>query len=116
MTALTRLLPGNSSRTRIQARIVPKIALRTTTISEQMTVSSSAAIASGEVTWSQKVAEAAGEGFAGDRRQRQQHDQAQVEHDHAAAEADAETRAGELDLAPGCRHGAGRLPGAPPSA
>ena len=42
MTALTRLLPGNSSRTRIQARIVPKIALTTTTISEQITVSSSA--------------------------------------------------------------------------
>ena len=55
MTALTRLLPGNSSRTRIQARIVPKIALTTTTISEQITVSSSAETASGEVTWSQKV-------------------------------------------------------------
>ena len=54
MTALTRLLPGNSSRTRIQARIVPKIALMTTTISEQITVSSRADFASGEVTWSQK--------------------------------------------------------------
>ena len=55
MTALTRLLPGNSSRTRIQARIVPKIALMTTTINEQITVSSRADFANGEVTWSQKV-------------------------------------------------------------
>ena len=35
--------------------IVPKIALITTTISEQTTVSFSEATASGEVTWSQKV-------------------------------------------------------------
>ena len=34
MTALTTDFPGNSSRTRIQAMIVPKIALMTTTISE----------------------------------------------------------------------------------
>ena len=34
MTALTAALPGNSSRTRSQAMIVPKIALIATTISE----------------------------------------------------------------------------------
>ncbi len=55
MTALIEALPRNSSRTRIQARIVPKIELMTTTISEQITVSFRAEIASGEVTWSQKV-------------------------------------------------------------
>ena len=55
MTALTTDLPGNSSRTRIQAMIVPKIALMTTTISEQTTVSFSEGTACGEVTWSQKV-------------------------------------------------------------
>jgi hypothetical protein len=55
MTALTAALPGNSSRTRIQAMIVPKIALITTTIKEQITVSFSEATAWGEVTALQKA-------------------------------------------------------------
>ncbi len=54
MTALMTLLPGNSSRTRSQARIVPKNPLRTTTISEQTSVSFRLFTASGEVTCSQK--------------------------------------------------------------
>ena len=36
ITALIKPLPGNASRTRIQARIVPKKPLMTTTISEQI--------------------------------------------------------------------------------
>ncbi len=54
MIALTAALPGNSSRTRIQAMIVPKTALIATTISEAIRVSSSERTACGEVTWSQK--------------------------------------------------------------
>ena len=105
MTALTRLLPGNSSRTRIQARIVPKTALRTTTISEQITVSSSALLGQGRGDLVPEGAPAAGEGFAGDRRQRQQHDHAQVEHDRAGAEADPETREANSTSPPLSRKG-----------
>jgi len=55
MTALTAALPGKSSRTSSQARIVPKMALIATTISEATRVSSSERRAWVEVTWSQKV-------------------------------------------------------------
>jgi len=55
MTALMTALPGNSSRTKSQARIVPKTPLMRTTTSDATMVSSSERSACGEVTWVQKV-------------------------------------------------------------
>ena len=53
MTASTKRLPENSSRSSTHASMVPKIALTTTTISEQAIVSSNAARASGAESVSQ---------------------------------------------------------------
>ena len=50
-------------------------------------------------------AEPAGERFADDGGQRQQHDHAQIEHDRAGAEADADTREANSTSPPGCRYG-----------
>ncbi len=55
MSALTTLLPRNSSRTSTQAISVPKIAFTSTTSSEATKVSLSAATAAGAVTSSQKA-------------------------------------------------------------
>ena len=86
MSALTILLPGNSSRTRTQAIIVPMTALITTTISEAIRVSFSDATACSPVTAVQKVSQPSSSERDHDRRQRDQHDQAQVRDDDPARE------------------------------
>ena len=53
--ALTKRFPGNSSRTSTHAMSVPNTTLITTTISEAISVSFSAATACGVVTASQKL-------------------------------------------------------------
>ena len=83
--------------------IVPKIALIPTTISEQITVSFSAAIDCVAGDRVPEGAEAAAQRFVDDRRQRQQHDQREVEADQASAEAG--TDPGQANACPGrcCR-------------
>ena len=83
--------------------IVPKIALITTTISEQIRVSSSEETARGEVTASQKPLNPSSNDLLTDRRQRQQDDQAQVEHDRPPAETGTDPRQAHACLGSGCR-------------
>ena len=64
ISELTIRLPGNSSRTRTQAMIVPATALIATTIAEAIRVSFSAATACGAVTSSQNEASPPSNDFA----------------------------------------------------
>ena len=74
MSALTKRLPKNSSRSSTHASIVPKIALTTTTISEQTIVSSNAERASGAEIVVPEPVEALALRLPDERRERQQDD------------------------------------------
>ena len=106
------VLPGNSSRTRTQAMIVPKNALIATTISEadqgQLQRVDRLRLRS---PGSQKCAEAAAQRLARQRRQRQQDEEAEVEDDRGHGRGRPRPRAG--GCLPGVCRLSLRLPGAP---
>ena len=94
MIALMIDLPGKLSRTRSQATIVPKTALIATTISEQTRISSSEALRRRVRDLVPEVAEAFAERFVEQRRERQQHDDAQPEDDVLLGRGPRRPRAG----------------------
>ena len=79
-------LPGNSSRTSTQAISVPNTTLMSTTITDAISVSFSAATACGLLIAVQKLSDAVVERLQHHRRERDQRDDAEVRHGDAAAE------------------------------
>ena len=79
ISELTMLLPRKSSRTSTQAISVPMTALIAATMNEAISVSFSAATACSLVTAVQNVIEPVLERLGHHRRERDQHDQAQIE-------------------------------------
>ena len=105
MNELTMLLPRNSSRTSTHAISVPASALITTTITEAISVSRSAATACGLLTAFQNESNAAVERLEEHRRQRDQGDDAQVRHGDPAAKDVSRDRDADLARCRGCRCG-----------
>ena len=107
MSALTNLLPGNSSRTSTQAISVPMTTLIATTPSETSSVSFSAATASGSVIASQNAPRPPSIDCATTGGERDQDDQAQLQRRPRPRESTALPRAAKPSSAAG-RRGCGQ--------